>query len=533
MKTVKKVFYGISFLILLICILILVVAMNPRLSDKLSALLYGEDGYVAQESTSPVPENSELPGEGEDLESATPYPQMTPMTAPTKEPAAVVEGNDGDIPEKEEVVLNSITIKTVCPTPQISTYKEPVSVSLTVPENVAGLLGYVPVTAQMTEITRAEADTLTNELTEGETGEKLVFDQNFYPYYHMLQGQERELYRQIYANAFSTIGRFKPCEDIYSTQINRVMEAVFYDNPVLFWVDTAYTCKYDPSGKCVEINLQFNSTAQKLDQSKTTFFEKAEEILKVARTLESDYEKEKYVHDKLLSKVTYDANADLNQSAYSALVNGKTVCAGYARAFQYLMQQLEIPCFYCGGYSGENHAWNIVKLYGDYYNVDTTWDDTSPYTYDYFNRSDAEFADTHVRRSMSVNLPACNGTLYSGLEDPIEESVGDNSEGTTDDGADGSDATQGVYSAAVNNYYDTMIERIEAMGQGTASYTDFMSPDTWKKMETAYSNGNLDFRNDYLIRALQVAGADYCVITLSPEVVAENAYNITCTITVK
>lgn len=517
MKTAKKIFYGISFLILLVCIVILAVAMNPQWSDKLSAFLYGEGGYVAQESPTPMPQDTTVPQEGEE-ESVTPYPQMTPMTATTKEPSVEV----GDIPSEDTpVVLNSITIKTVCPTSSVTTYKEPVTVSLTVPENVSGLLGYVPLTSQMTEVTRAEADTLLNELTEGETGEKLVFDQNFYPYYHMLQGTERELYRQIYANAFSANSRFKPCEDIYSTQINRVMEAVFYDNPILFWVDTAYTCKYDPSGKCVEIALQFNSTSKKLEQSKTTFFEKAEEILSVARTLQSDYEKEKYVHDKLLAKVTYDAEADLNQSAYSALVSGRTVCAGYARAFQYLMQQLEIPCFYCGGYSGENHAWNIVKLYGDYYNVDTTWDDTLPYTYNYFNKTDEDFAATHVRRGLSVNLPACSGTLYGGLEETLKEN---DTNGETQSGS---------YSAAVGKYYDTMVDRIEAMGQGTASYTDILAADTWKEMETAYFNGNLDFRSDYLVRALNLSGADYCVITLSPEVVTENAYNVTCTITVK
>ena len=73
--------------------------------------------------------------------------------------------------------------------------------------------------------------------------------------------------------------------------------------------------------------------------------------------------KNKYVHDALASAVTYDLTADMNQSAYSALVNGKSdIIAGYARAYQYLLQQLGIPCYYCTGYSGGDHAWNIVKL---------------------------------------------------------------------------------------------------------------------------------------------------------------------------
>ena len=104
-------------------------------------------------------------------------------------------------------------------------------------------------------------------------------------------------------------------------------------------------------------------------------------------------------------------NAPMNQSAYSALVNGRTVCAGYARAFQYLMQRLGIPCYYCTGYAGEDHAWNIIKLGEDYYNVDVTWDDTDTPTYDYFNKSDREFGTSHMRTGLAVYLPACGSGM--------------------------------------------------------------------------------------------------------------------------
>mgnify|MGYP006990155591 CR=1 FL=1 len=51
------------------------------------------------------------------------------------------------------------------------------------------------------------------------------------------------------------------------------------------------------------------------------------------------------------------------------------------------MTQLGIPCYYCTGFAGENHAWNIIRLDDEYYNVDVTWDDTTPNTYDYFNKT--------------------------------------------------------------------------------------------------------------------------------------------------
>ena len=512
MKTAKRIFYGICFLILLICIVILALAMNPDWSDKLSKVLYGENGAAADEDATPMPE--ETP-KGELIpDDVLAGPGLTPQPLETREPSVVVEGTDG---ENAQPKLNSYTIQMQCPTAQIMNYKEPITISQEVPEVEATLVGYVPIVSTLTEISRSEADALSKELTIGEDGGLLVFDQNFYPYYHMLEGAERDIYRQIYANAFALNAKFKPCEKIYSTQIGRVMEAVFNDHPVLFWVDTVYSCKYDPDGECVEITLQFNSTSQKLEQSQTTFEEKAEAILRVARTLSTDYEKEKYVHDKLLTQVTYNKEAALSQSAYSALVNGKTVCAGYARAYQYLLQQLGIPCYYCTGLSGENHAWNIVNLYGDYYNVDTTWDDTSPHTYNYFNRTDSDLSATHVRRGLSVKLPACNGTLYGGLEGQQ---------------ADKEDVTA-AYGPALGKYYETIIDRVGTMSLGSATYTDIIAADTWLELDAACANGNWEIPREELLRAMQKVGASYCEITVSPEILTENAYNITCKISLK
>ena len=80
------------------------------------------------------------------------------------------------------------------------------------------------------------------------------------------------------------------------------------------------------------------------------------------------------------------------------------------------MQQLQVPCYYCTGYAGEDHAWNIVKLDKDFYNADVTWDDTEGGKYDYFNKSDGDYRSTHARTELAVYLPPCNGTEYSGLE---------------------------------------------------------------------------------------------------------------------
>ena len=100
----------------------------------------------------------------------------------------------------------------------------------------------------------------------------------------------------------------------------------------------------------------------------------ADAIVAGASGLTDDYAKELYIHNILADKLTYKHNP-LDQSAYSAIVGNETVCAGYAKAFQYLMQRLGVPTYLCAGYAGEMHAWDIIKLGDNYYNVDVTWDD--------------------------------------------------------------------------------------------------------------------------------------------------------------
>lgn len=65
------------------------------------------------------------------------------------------------------------------------------------------------------------------------------------------------------------------------------------------------------------------------------------------------------------------------RSAYGSLVAGQTVCTGYARAFQALCNELDLPCWTVSGtQKGEGHAWNMVRLHGEVLYVDCTFADT-------------------------------------------------------------------------------------------------------------------------------------------------------------
>ena len=122
----------------------------------------------------------------------------------------------------------------------------------------------------------------------------------------------------------------------------------------------------------------------------------------------TDYEKIKTVYDWMCNHIEYDydnlgnPNYYLQYTAYAALINGTSVCQGYANLLYRLALELGIDCRIITGWSNsQNHAWNIVKLGDSYYNLDATWDTAYAQVgrdYEYFLRSDATF-DDHVRMS--------------------------------------------------------------------------------------------------------------------------------------
>ena len=98
----------------------------------------------------------------------------------------------------------------------------------------------------------------------------------------------------------------------------------------------------------------------------------------------NDFEREEYINNYIIDNCRYDEEAAENNDvqgnendAYGALVDGKAVCEGYARAFQLLCNKANIDCVLLSGTAdSDNHAWNGVKISGDWYQIDVTWNDT-------------------------------------------------------------------------------------------------------------------------------------------------------------
>ncbi len=125
-----------------------------------------------------------------------------------------------------------------------------------------------------------------------------------------------------------------------------------------------------------------------------------EEMKEVAASLkgESDYESVKAVHDYLINNYEYDENYK-NYLDYEGYRDGTMVCQGYCMAAFLLLSEMDIPVRIVTGASQDyqadsNHAWNVVKVDGQWYNMDVTWDDKGGKRrpdYTFFLKSDADF----------------------------------------------------------------------------------------------------------------------------------------------
>lgn len=130
----------------------------------------------------------------------------------------------------------------------------------------------------------------------------------------------------------------------------------------------------------------------------------------------TDYENELAIHDYLVSNIEYGGEEEGAYTAYDALINGKAVCSGYVEAFQTLLDMLGIECRTIKGTGTEqDHSWNMVKLDGEWYHVDVTWDDPidgdGSISHKYFNVTDTDMALDHIWNA--EDYPDAEGTQYA------------------------------------------------------------------------------------------------------------------------
>lgn len=260
--------------------------------------------------------------------------------------------------------------------------------------------------------------------------------------YDQLDATAKSIYNKLYSNkenlktgiytiefgeAFSEVLSQENGDEELQKQYQSAIEVLLYENPDIFYLDatnmylniektTRITgVKYNvyiDNGKKTSYLAEGFYTKEDVDKAEQEIQEVRDSLL-LALDGRSDYEKIKIIHNYLINNIEYDETLlETNiYDLYGALVNGKCVCEGYAKAFQYLMDEAEIDNVIVIGKGTnsndetENHAWNYVELHGKWYAVDVTWDDpiiigggklSEKSRYQYFLRGSVTMQKDHI-----------------------------------------------------------------------------------------------------------------------------------------
>ena len=242
-------------------------------------------------------------------------------------------------------------------------------------------------------------------------------------YFKQLNEEEQRVYRELLKGIRARE------KDFYLTlsqddSIDRCYHAALKDHPEIFWVhnhEKIYKTTYSDSDYCT-FTPGYIYTESEISEIQNAMEAGFQEVSSLIPADASDYEKVRIVYTYVIDNTQYQASDD-DQSIAGVFWKKEAVCAGYAGAVQYLLERIGVPCIYVDGStqgSTEGHAWNIVKLDGEYYYVDATNGDQPDFLngnaaqleehktiiYDYLCPFPEEYEKKYIR-SEELTVPDC------------------------------------------------------------------------------------------------------------------------------
>lgn len=156
------------------------------------------------------------------------------------------------------------------------------------------------------------------------------------------------------------------------------------------------------------------------DEDKYVLEQASKVIKKIIKDNMTDYEKEKAVYDYMYKTAQFDESSlsaiylsEKNaHTPYGFFHDKYTICVGNATTFKLFMDMIGIENKLIHSTENGEHAWNVVKIDGDWYHVDITFDGgTEKPTYAFFNVTDEAKTDEYSWDKSEI--PECTATKYS------------------------------------------------------------------------------------------------------------------------
>lgn len=184
---------------------------------------------------------------------------------------------------------------------------------------------------------------------------------------------------------------------ITDDMLTALMMDITNSEPELFHLQNSWNYYvYKPGGYVTEFEPQYSMDINEYTVALEYVRSEAKTVLAGVNPKWGELEKALYLHDYIIAWYEYDTDLKIDD-IYRFLKTKKGVCESYQLYYMYLLNQLGIENDYVAS-TEMRHVWNRVKIDGEWYNVDLTWDDPSnnhiaEINHKYFLLSDAAMSD--------------------------------------------------------------------------------------------------------------------------------------------
>ena len=230
-----------------------------------------------------------------------------------------------------------------------------------------------------------------------------------------LTADELELYDEI-LEALGSFAASIPLNDDASVYA-KVLELIRFEQLAYSQVSRRYS-DINPETQLFEVYFEYRFDEDELSRMNMASENAAKKIMDGITADMDDYEKLKYFHDYLVLNCENSTTDPYADTIYGALVKKKALCEGYAKAFSYLCNLAGIENVIVTGETYVQHMWNMVKINGNWYHVDVTWDNSDDdlhkdypnvVLYQYFMVTDSIIKNNHIISDYPVEVPRATG----------------------------------------------------------------------------------------------------------------------------
>ena len=206
--------------------------------------------------------------------------------------------------------------------------------------------------------------------------------------------------------------------NVSPTELGEIFSYILKDDPYLFFVDRNLSYSFVPGGGVVCIKPRYTMSGIEIFEAWSVCRDYVREVARLALEKGGELERALFVHDYICENFFYDESF-WGDDLYKMITSGSGTCQGYTDLYSAILRECGIESHFVAS-DTVGHIWNYVKVDGEWYHSDTTWDDLDGgYRHRHFLLNDEAATERGHSDWYSAVDVSCEARIYD--DERVEE----------------------------------------------------------------------------------------------------------------